>query len=81
MRSSGAVTVLAAAPAMAPAEKRAASRGTMAKAARGFLKSWDGVGMKSWCSLGSATETEANLEPPVAVAKVRVVVVLRRRRG
>lgn len=64
MRSSGAVKVLAAAPAMAPAEKTAASRGTMAKAAGGFLRSWDGVGMKSWCSL----------EPPVA--KVRAVELL-----
>lgn len=68
MRSSGAVTVLAAAPAMAPAEKRAASRGTTEKAARGCLRSWEGVGMKSWCSLDWVTETEANLEWVVAAA-------------
>lgn len=39
IRSSGAVTVFAAAPAMAPAENKAASLGTKATTARGCLRS------------------------------------------
>lgn len=78
IRSSGAVKVLAAAPATAPAEKRAASLGTSASTASGCLRSWDGVGVKWWCIFASATETQANLESPAAVAKVRVEF---RRRG
>ncbi|GER55805.1 ribulose bisphosphate carboxylase small chain [Striga asiatica] len=63
MRSSGAVTVLAAAPAIAPAAKRAASLGTNASAANGCLRSWPNAGAKSFPSLFfSAWEIHAKFD-------------------
>lgn len=50
MRSSGAVTVLAAAPAIAPAAKSAASLGTNATATNGWFKSCSNVGDNSFSS-------------------------------
>lgn len=55
-RSSGAITVLAAAPAIAPAAKRAASLGTNAAIASGCLRSWADVGKNSLSCPCSATE-------------------------
>lgn len=77
MRSSGAVTVLAAAPATAPAAKSAASLGTQASMASGCFTSWAQVGANSFLrSTLSTTETQAKLQrmplppPPVKLSCV-----------
>lgn len=81
IRSRGAVTDLAAAPAIAPAAKSETSLGTRARTAKGCFKSWDGVGSNSFCSLFSATETQAKLQrmplpplpPPVKPSRQSLV--------
>ena len=62
MRSRGAVKDFAAAPARAPARKRAASLGTNATTARGCCRSCAAVGANSLSNFLSATETLANLQ-------------------
>ncbi|KAK3018994.1 hypothetical protein RJ639_003602 [Escallonia herrerae] len=63
MRSRGAETVLADAPATAPAAKSAASFGTKASKPSGCFNSCDAVGENSRSSLLSTIETQA--KPPV----------------
>lgn len=66
IRSRGAVTLLAAAPATAPAANSETSLGTKATKASGCLKNWATVGKDVGCNSFwhplSATETEAKLQ-------------------
>lgn len=65
IRSSGAVTDFAAAPANAPAKNRAASFGTNDRSATGFFNSWAEVGANTSSSslVGITTETDAKAPP------------------